>query len=159
MYKELQAEIESLVIDERNFVTNASNFAALLFSKLEDVSWIGFYLLSSDVLLIGPYQGKPACIRLHKNKGVCWASVNQRDVIKVDNVHEFPSHIVCDAEANSEIVIPLIKNGVIYGVLDLDSHSLNRFTDDDSTHLKKLTDTLVNASDMQAIGKFYGKTY
>ena len=159
MYKELQAEIKGLVIDERNFVSNASNLAALLFSRMKDISWVGFYLLSSDVLLIGPYQGKPACVRLPKDKGVCWISVNKRDVIKVDNVHEFPTHIVCDAEANSEIVIPMIKNGVIYGVLDLDSHSLSRFTDEDSINLKKLVDILVNASDMNAIGKFYGKTY
>ncbi|MBI5324478.1 MAG: GAF domain-containing protein [Ignavibacteriae bacterium] len=159
MYEELLAEIESLVIDEKNFVANASNFVSHLYSKLENISWIGFYLLSGDVLLIGPYQGKPACVRLHKNMGVCWASVNKREVVRVDNVHEFPTHIVCDAEANSELVIPLIKNGVIYGVLDLDSYLLNRFTEEDSSNLKKLVDTLVNASDMQAIGRFYGKTY
>jgi len=159
MYKELKTEIESLIINEKNFVVNASNFVAHLFSKLEDISWIGFYLLSSDTLLIGPYQGKPACVRLHKEKGVCWASINKRDIVKVDNVHEFPTHIACDAEANSEIVIPMIKNGVIYGVLDVDSHSYNRFTDEDSSNLKKLVDILVNASDMQTIGKYYGKTY
>ncbi|OGU15589.1 MAG: hypothetical protein A2X61_03215 [Ignavibacteria bacterium GWB2_35_12] len=159
MYKDLLDEIQSLVIDERNFVVNASNFVAHLFSKMPDVSWIGFYLLSEDSLLIGPYQGKPACVRLHKNKGVCWASVNKREVVNVDNVHEFPTHVVCDAEANSEIVIPLIKNGLIYGVLDLDSHSLARFTHDDALNLRKLVDLLVNASDMYAIGKFYGKAY
>ncbi|MCL5991147.1 MAG: GAF domain-containing protein [Bacteroidetes bacterium] len=159
MYKQLLVEIESLVIDEKNFVVNACNFAAHLYSQMQDISWLGFYLLSHDSLLIGPYQGKPACIRLQKNKGVCWASINKRDVVKVDNVHEFPSHIVCDALANSEIVVPLIKNGVIYGVLDLDSYSLDRFTDEDGINLKLLVDILVNASDMQAIGKFYGKTY
>ncbi len=159
MYKELQQEIENLVHDEENFIANASNFVSHVYSKMEDISWVGFYLLGPDSLIIGPYMGKPACMHLQHGLGVCWASVDKRDVVVVPNVHEFPNHIACDSDAKSEVVVPLIKNGIIYGVLDLDSYSYGRFSEEDGENLKAIVNILVGASDMRAAGKYYKKSY
>jgi L-methionine (R)-S-oxide reductase len=159
MYKELQQEIENLVHNEENFIANASNFAAHIYSKMEDISWVGFYLLGPDNLIIGPFMGKPACIYLPQGLGVCWAAINKRDVEVVGNVQEYPNHIACDSEAKSEIAVPMIKNGIIYGVLDIDSYSFDRFSEDDAVNLKALVDLLVNASDLRAVGKYYKKGY
>jgi len=133
LYAELQSQLRALLEGERDFIANAANFASLLYHSLPDVNWVGFYLLKGDELVLGPFQGKPACVRIAIGKGVCGVAAEQRQTILVDNVHEFPGHIACDSASNSEIVVPLVVDGQFTGVLDLDSPSLARFSDDDAS--------------------------
>jgi L-methionine (R)-S-oxide reductase len=138
MYSGLASQIRSLLEGERDFIANAANFAALLYHSLPDLNWAGFYLLKQGELVLGPFQGKPACVRIAVGKGVCGTAAEQRQIILVDNVHEFPGHIACDSESNSEIVVPLIKDQQLIGVLDLDSPLLGRFDDEDANGLNQL---------------------
>lgn len=138
LYGSLQKQARSLLEGERDFIANAANFSALLFHSLPDVNWVGFYLLKEGELVLGPFQGQPACVRIAVGKGVCGTAAAQGQIILVDNVHEFPGHIACDSASNSEIVVPLIKGGALIGVLDLDSPSLKRFDDDDAQGLHEL---------------------
>jgi len=154
-FKYLYLEIESLLSNERNFISNASNFAAHLFSKLENVSWLGFYFNSNGDLLLGPFAGKPACSRLPHGKGVCGSSFITKKTIIVGDVHQFPGHIACDDANNSEIVVPLIKDDIAFGVLDLDSLSFDRFNDDDKESLEALVKILIQSSDTEALIKYY----
>ena len=138
LYANLQLQLRSLLADERDFIANAANFAALLYHSLPDLNWAGFYLLKDGELVLGPFQGGPACVRIAIGKGVCGTAAAERQTILVDNVHEFPGHIACDSASNSEIVVPLIAHERLIGVLDLDSPSFARFDDEDARGLNEL---------------------
>src|SRR6185295_1625170 len=147
----LAQQLRALLEGERDFIENAANFSSLLYHSLPDVNWVGFYLLKGDELVLGPFQGKPACVRITIGKGVCGVAAEQRQTILVDNVHEFPGHIACDSASNSEIVVPLIAAGQLIGVLDLDSPSLARFDADDASGLNELTTILLECADLSAL--------
>lgn len=147
LYSSLAAQLRSLLEGETDFIANAANFAALLYHSLPDLNWAGFYILRDDELVLGPFQGQPACVRIAMGKGVCGTAAAQRQTILVDNVHDFPGHIACDSASNSEIVVPLIKQGRLIGVLDLDSPTHARFDDDDARGLNELAEIFVNMSD------------
>src|ERR1044072_5878369 len=131
LYASLLLQLRSLLEGERDFIANAANFSSLLYHSLPDLNWAGFYLYKDGELVLGPFQGQPACVRIAIGKGGWGTGAQQRQTILVDNVHEFPGHIACDAASNSEIVVPLIGHDQLIGVLDLDSPSFARFDDDD----------------------------
>jgi L-methionine (R)-S-oxide reductase len=143
LYNELAAELTSLLAGERDLVANAANFAALVFHSLPDLNWAGFYFVKDGELVLGPFQGKPACMRIAFGRGVCGTAATKGATTIVPNVHEFPGHIACDMESNSEIVIPLMKDERFIGVLDLDSPSLSRFDEDDAAGLETLLTILL----------------
>jgi L-methionine (R)-S-oxide reductase len=145
LYKELAAQLRSLLEGERDFIANAANVSALLYHSLPDVNWVGFYLNRDGELVLGPFQGKPACVRIAIGNGVCGTAAEQRQTILVDNVHEFPGHIACDSASNSEIVVPLVSNEKLLGVLDIDSPLLSRFDDDDARGLNELVEIFLGA--------------
>lgn len=145
-YAELEQQLRALLHGERDFIANAANTAALLWHSLPDLNWAGFYRLAGNELVLGPFQGKPACVRIKLGKGVCGTAAAMRKTVLVPNVHEFPGHIACDAESKSEIVVPLVKDGQLLGVLDLDSPKLNRFDAADQAGLERLAAVLVAAS-------------
>src|SRR5688572_6927990 len=138
IYSHVAEQLRSLLEGERDFIANAANVSSLLYHSLPDLNWAGFYLQKDDELVLGPFQGKPACVRIAMGKGVCGTAAEQRQTILVDNVHEFPGHIACDSESNSEIVVPLIKDHRLVGVLDLDSPLFARFDDEDADGLNDL---------------------
>ena len=142
MYKTLTAQLESLSEGVTYPVTILSNAAAILFNSLKDINWAGFYILQDDTLLLGPFQGKPACMKIPVGKGVCGTSVVRDETVLVYDVHEFPGHIACDSASNSEIVVPIHSNGAFYGVLDIDSPNVGRFTDDDRRGLEEFVAVL-----------------
>jgi len=150
MYSSLASQLRSLLEGERNFIANAANFASLLYHSLPDLNWAGFYLLKEDELVLGPFQGKPACVRIAMGKGVCGTAAQHRQTILVENVHEFPGHIACDSESNSEIVIPLIKDQQLIGVLDLDSPLFGRFDEEDAAGLNALARIFVDSISLEA---------
>jgi len=138
LYEQLAGQLRSLLADERDFIANAANFSALLYHSVPDLNWAGLYLLKNGELVLGPFQGQPACVRIAMGKGVCGTAAEQRQTILVDNVHEFPGHIACDSASNSEIVVPLLKHDQLIAVLDLDSPSFARFDDEDARGLNEL---------------------
>jgi len=143
LYSELVAQLRSLFAEERDFIANAANLSALLYHSVPDLNWAGLYLHRNDELVLGPFQGQPACVRIGIGKGVCGTAAKRRQTIIVDNVHDFPGHIACDSASNSEIVVPIIKNDQLIGVLDLDSPSLGRFDEDDARGLNELVEVFV----------------
>ena len=149
LYTSLAAQLRSLLAEERDSVANMANFAALLFHSLPDLNWSGFYLLKGKQLVLGPFQGKPACIRIPLGEGVCGTAAARRETILVANVHESPGHIACDSASNSEIVVPLVNDDTLVGVLDLDSPSFGRFDDDDAKGLNELVEIFVEATDLE----------
>jgi GAF domain-containing protein len=155
IYKNLQKELVSLFHGESNFIANASNLAALLFNELPDISWCGFYLQTKKGLLLGPFHGNPACIRLPEGKGVCGAAATSLKTIIVADVEQFPGHIACDSRSKSEIVVPLIKDGKFYGVLDIDSTSYNRFGEEDRLGLEAIAGILMSCSEMSGVENYY----
>ncbi len=134
-YKRLTQQALALIEGENDLIANISNISALLNMELEDINWVGFYLLKDDQLVLGPFQGKPACVRIPVGRGVCGTAVSEKKVQRVTDVHAFPGHIACDAVSNSEIVLPLIVSGEVIGVLDIDSPSLSRFDQNDELGL------------------------
>jgi L-methionine (R)-S-oxide reductase len=150
LYSRLGTQLRSLLEGERDFIANAANFSSLLYHSLPDVNWAGFYLLKDNELVLGPFQGKPACVRITVGKGVCGTAAEIRETVVVDNVHEFPGHIACDSDSNSEIVVPLIKDGELIGVLDLDSPSLGRFNDEDAKGLNDLAAIFMNSISLES---------
>jgi GAF domain-containing protein len=138
VYEELAAQLRALVEGEEDFIANAANFSALLFHALPDLNWAGFYLLKGGELVLGPFQGRPACVRIPLGSGVCGKAAEARATLVVENVHEFPGHIACDTASNSEVVVPLLKGGELLGVLDLDSPSVGRFDREDARGLEAL---------------------
>ena len=143
LYANLQLQLRGLLEGERDFIANAANFSSLLYHSIPDLNWAGLYLHKGGELVLGPFQGQPACVRIAIGKGVCGTAAEQRQTILVDNVHEFPGHIACDSASNSEIVVPLIVNDELIGVLDLDSPSLARFDDEDARGLNELAEVLI----------------
>ena len=141
-YLELERRLTALIHGVPHFIANLSNASALLFDTLEDINWAGFYHMEQGRLVLGPFQGKPACIEIPLNKGVCGAAASRGETVLVENVHEFPGHIACDSASNSEIVIPIRKKGVVVGVLDIDSPSYGRFTPADKEGLERFVRVL-----------------
>jgi L-methionine (R)-S-oxide reductase len=145
-YASLAEELNGLLAGESDFIANAANTAALLFDALPDINWAGFYFLRKDELVVGPFQGKPACVRIPLGKGVCGTAAANRKTIVVRDVHEFPGHIACDAASQSEIVVPLLKDDALLGVLDIDSPSVGRFDDADRRGIERLATIFVASS-------------
>jgi L-methionine (R)-S-oxide reductase len=146
LYREINQGLRAVLTDETDLIANLANSAALLFWSLPAINWAGFYLLKEDELVLGPFQGKIACIRIRLGQGVCGTAAEKRQTLVVPNVHEFPGHIACDSASNSEIVVPILKDDHLVGVLDIDSPELARFDDADKAELEKfvqiLTDTI-----------------
>jgi L-methionine (R)-S-oxide reductase len=145
-YRSLAQSVAALLEGERDFLANMANVAALLFEELPDMNWAGFYLLKGQDLVLGPFQGKPACTRIGPGKGVCGTAAQKRESVVVENVKKFPGHIACDAASKSEIVVPMLKAGQLLGVLDVDSALLARFDDEDRAGLEEIVRLLLEGS-------------
>jgi GAF domain-containing protein len=145
MYRDLASALEGLVAGEPDAIANMANASALIFETLPDVNWVGFYRNVAGVLVLGPFQGRPACIRMTFDEGVCGAAAKSRQVQRVEDVHSFPGHIACDSASNSEIVVPLVRDGEVLGVLDIDSPKRGRFTDEDEAGCVRLGEILSRA--------------
>ena len=146
-YDLLAAQVQALFADERDFIANAAQFSAFLYSQLDDLNWAGFYINRDEELVLGPFQGQVACVRIPFGKGVCGAAAATRQTQRVEDVHAFPGHIACDSASNSELVIPLIKEGRLVGVLDLDSPKLARFSEADQLGLERLAGVFLELTD------------
>jgi GAF domain-containing protein len=142
MYRDLASALEGLVTGEPDPIANMANASALIFETLPDVNWVGFYRNLDGELVLGPFQGRPACIRIKFGEGVCGVAADTRQVQRVEDVHVFPGHIACDSASNSEIVVPLIRDGELIGVLDIDSPNFRRFTEEDEAGVVKLGEIL-----------------
>lgn len=147
LYSLLAEQLLALTESERHWLPNLSNASALIFAALKEINWAGFYLMEQGSLLLGPFQGKTACIRIPLGRGVCGTAAKEDKLQLVPDVHEFPGHIACDSASNSEIVIPVHKNGSVIGVLDIDSPVKNRFDEADAAGLLRLVEILENACD------------
>ena len=134
----LVSQLRSLLSGQQDMIANAANLAAFLFHELEDVNWVGFYFLKGRQLIVGPFQGRPACVSIPLGKGVCGTAAATRQIQNVRDVHDFDGHIACDVNSRSELVIPLIRNGKVLGVLDLDSPSPGRFNEEDQALLSEI---------------------
>ena len=141
-YRALAASLESLLEGETDALANLANAAALLAQSLEAINWCGFYLLRGEDLVLGPFQGKPACVRIPVGKGVCGAAARERSTLVVPDVNRFPGHIACDPASRSEIVVPIIENDVLHGVLDVDAPEVGRFDQEDLAGLEKFVAAL-----------------
>jgi L-methionine (R)-S-oxide reductase len=148
LYNQLAAQLSSLLAGELDLIANAANSSALVFHSLPDLNWAGFYFVKDNELVLGPFQGRPACVRIGIGKGVCGTAAAKRVTTIVRDVHEFPGHIACDSASKSEIVVPLIKGERLIGVLDLDSPVLGRFDDEDAIGLNRLVSALVESSEV-----------
>lgn len=149
-YDELNRQLASLLEGERDFIANAANVSALIFNLVPDLNWAGFYLMRGNELILGPFQGKPACVRIPvapTPRGVCGAAAASGQTQLVKNVHEFPGHIACDSASNSEVVVPLIAEGRVIGVLDIDSPTIARFNDGDQRGFEALVTTFLRLTD------------
>jgi GAF domain-containing protein len=146
-YGLLKAQLESLFADERDFIANAAQFSAFLYSQVEDLNWAGFYLNKAEELVLGPFQGQVACVRIAFGRGVCGAAAATRQTQRVEDVHAFPGHIACDSASNSELVVPLVKEGHLIGVLDLDSPKLARFSEQDQVGIEALVEVFLRLTD------------
>jgi L-methionine (R)-S-oxide reductase len=137
-YDLLNAQLTALTENEADTLANSANFVALLFDALTDINWLGIYVLRGDELVLGPFQGKPACVHIPVGQGVCGIAAEKMTTLRVDNVRDFSGHIACDIASQSEIVVPLSRNGKLMGVLDVDSPSLARFSELDQSGIEKL---------------------
>ena len=145
LYAEIARELESLIAGEPDYIANLANASSLLYHSLPDLNWAGFYLLKDGGLIVGPFQGKPACVRIAMGKGVCGTAAQKRSTVIVPNVHEFAGHIACDSASNSEIVVPMIRGKELLGVLDIDSPKFERFDEQDQAGLEKIVNILLSA--------------
>jgi L-methionine (R)-S-oxide reductase len=150
-YREMHAQLAGLFAGERNGLANAANMCALLYQMLTGVNWVGFYFLHGSELVLGPFQGKVACVRIAMGRGVCGTAAGRREILVVPDVHKFPGHIACDAASRSEIVLPLIQHGRLVGVLDLDSPELDRFDDEDRDGLRGCVALLLESSQLSKL--------
>jgi GAF domain-containing protein len=150
-YRELRRQARALFAGEKDALANAANLSALLFAGLPDLNWAGFYFVRGNELVLGPFQGKVACVRIAMGRGVCGTAAQRGATIIVPDVHAFPGHIACDAASQSEIVIPLIRDGRVWGVLDLDSPQLARFGAVDAAGLQSCVDEFLEASDLAGL--------
>ncbi|MBA6134719.1 MULTISPECIES: GAF domain-containing protein [Pseudomonas] len=146
-YHLLAAQVQALFADERDFIANAAQFSAFLYHQVGDLNWAGFYLNRNGQLVLGPFQGQVACVRIPFGKGVCGAAAATGKTQRVEDVHAFPGHIACDSASNSELVIPLVKEGRLIGVLDLDSPRLARFSEADQVGLERLAAIFLELTD------------
>jgi GAF domain-containing protein len=142
LYRDLAQAMEALIGDETDVIANMANASGLIYETLPDVNWVGFYRNVGDELVLGPFQGRPACIRMTFDQGVCGAAAKSRQVQRVEDVHAFAGHIACDSASNSEIVLPLIRDGDVLGVLDIDSPSRARFDEEDEAGLRPIAEFL-----------------
>ena len=138
----LAAQAAALVSGQQDIIANAANLSSFLFYALEEVNWVGFYFLRGSELIVGPFQGRPACVSIPMGKGVCGTAAETQKVLRVADVHAFEGHIACDVDSRSEIVLPLVRNGELIGVLDLDSAVKNRFDEKDERLLQKIADVI-----------------
>lgn len=143
-YNSLNSMLEALIKDVPHMIANLANASSLLFNTLDDLNWAGFYLMENGKLVLGPFQGKPACIEIEIGKGVCGTAVAENKTQRIENVHLFPGHIACDGASNSEIVIPIHKGKETIGVLDIDSPLFGRFSEDDQKGLEKFVNIIEN---------------
>ncbi|HEX3912943.1 MAG TPA: GAF domain-containing protein [Steroidobacteraceae bacterium] len=151
LYREISVQLGGLFRGERNGLANCANMSALLYQMLPDLNWVGFYFLQDGELVLGPFQGKVACVRIPMGRGVCGTAAERGEILVVPDVNEFPGHIACDAASRSEIVLPLLQNGRLLGVLDLDSPYARRFDHEDSAGLAVAADLLLNSSDLSKL--------
>lgn len=151
-YDELLDMTRAVFEGERDFVANMANLSALIYHQLPDLNWCGFYLSRGQELVLGPFQGKVACVRIPFGKGVCGTSASEGRIVVVPDVHEFPGHIACDPQSRSEVVIPLVARDRLIGVLDIDSPRTERFDESDARGLEKLAELLLLASDITMDG-------
>lgn len=154
MYRLLEQQIAAILDGESDVISNLSNVSAMLNGALREINWVGFYLMKNGSLLLGPFQGNLACVHIQIGRGVCGTAVQEGTTQLVEDVHAFPGHIACDSASNSEIVIPLKKDGKILGVLDIDSPVFSRFDQDDKMHLEKIAELLVMACDWKNCGGY-----
>lgn len=154
MYELLQQQLKAILDGESDVIANLSNVSAILNGALKEINWVGFYLMKNESLILGPFQGKLACVHIEIGRGVCGTAVKEERTQLVDDVHVFPGHIACDSASNSEIVVPLKKDGKILGVLDIDSPKLARFDKEDQIHLEKIAEILVQACDWSKCGGY-----
>lgn len=143
IYKEIIPQIDSLIRDEPDVIANLANASAVLKLAFPAMSWVGFYLHRSGELVLGPFQGKPACVRIKLGEGACGAAAARKQTVIVPNVYDFPGHIFCDPDSKSEIVVPLLKDGDVLGVLDVDSASFNSFDEVDALHLREIANLII----------------
>lgn len=143
LYDYLNMSLDGLISNENDWLANLCNASALLWMMLDDINWAGFYLYKNGELVLGPFQGKIACTHIQMGKGVCGTAAETKETQVVKNVHEFPGHIACDSDSNSEIVVPIIKDESLIGVLDIDSPLLNRFDEEDKKYLEEFVDILI----------------
>ena len=141
-YEKLKKEIKALIDGVPYEIANFANVSAALWQNLDNINWVGFYLMEEGKLVLGPFQGKPACIEIPLGRGVCGTAAQEKRTVLVEDVHQFPGHIACDSASNSEIVVPIFKNGEIYGVLDIDSPYFSRFTAEDRRGLEEIVKIL-----------------
>ena len=147
-YREIGVQLKGLFADERSALANTANMCALLYQMLPEVNWVGFYFLQGGELVLGPFQGKVACVRIPMGRGVCGTAAKNREILVVPDVNEFPGHIACDAASRSEIVLPLVQEGRLLGVLDLDSPKLSRFDHEDREGLEAAVNVLLHSSQL-----------
>lgn len=147
-YPQIIEQVQALIHDETDFLANFANTSSLLYHLLPEVNWVGFYLYREEQLILGPFHGKPACVRIAIGKGVCGTAAERKETVIVPDVHQFPGHIACDAASQSEIVVPMIKDGRLIGVLDIDSPIKNRFDETDQTYLEKIVEILCSQSQL-----------
>lgn len=145
LYHDLASALEALIGDETDAIANMANAAGLIFESLPDVNWVGFYRNIDGELVLGPFQGRPACIRIPFGTGVCGVAAETRQLQRVEDVHAFPGHIACDSASNSEIVVPLIRSGELLGVLDIDSPRTGRFTEEDEAGVVRIAEIVTKA--------------
>jgi len=143
--KNLAAQATALVSGQQDIIANAANLSSLLFYTLDKVNWVGFYFLKGSELVVGPFQGKPACVSIPLGKGVCGSVAETGKVLRVGDVHAFEGHIACDVDSRSEIVLPLVRNGELIGVLDLDSPVRNRFDEKDEQLLQEIVEIFIHS--------------
>lgn len=142
-YNMLSKQLDALLTGERNAIANFSNASALLNQFFDQINWVGFYIMEDGELVLGPFQGLPACVRIPLNRGVCGAAASKQETVIVPDVHAYPGHIACDAASQSEIVVPIVKDGELVGVLDIDSPIKDRFTEQDAEGLEQFIQVLV----------------
>jgi L-methionine (R)-S-oxide reductase len=151
LYRDAHAQLAGLFSDEHNALANTANMSALLYQMLADVNWVGFYFLQRGELVLGPFQGKVACVRIAMGRGVCGTAAESREILIVPDVHAFPGHIACDSASRSEIVLPLVQDGRLIGVLDLDSPLPGRFDPEDRDGLQACVELLLKSSQLSRL--------
>jgi len=144
-YDQVYRQLKSIIGEERDLIANMANLASFLYQAMADVNWVGFYRLKNNELVIGPFQGKPACVRIAIGKGICGKAAEERKTVIVADVHAFEGHIACDPQSDSEIVVPIIDNGLLIGVLDIDSPIKNCFWEYDKAGLERIVRLLSSA--------------